>query len=164
MCLVETAAHLARWSGGASLFTTGLQRERARLYQRPQHARRFDLIRLALVFVLSLIWGAAFAETAPKVVPQNPGQVRLSFAPVVKKVTPAVVNVYASRIEKAARNPMFDDPIFRRFFGDGGDDFQGVEVAWIRSDRRPIGSHRHQLSRDRGHDPGEGRAFRQARI
>ena len=77
--------------------------------------------RLALVFTFVLMWGAAFADTAPKVPPQNPGQVRLSFAPVVKKVTPAVVNVYASRVEKAARNPMFDDPIFRRFFG-GGDD------------------------------------------
>ena len=79
------------------------------------------MIRLALVFALALIWGAAFAETAPKVPPQNPSQVRLSFAPVVKKVTPAVVNVYASRVETAPRNPLFDDPIFRRFFG-GGDD------------------------------------------
>ena len=80
------------------------------------------MIRLALVFALVLIWGAAFAETAPKVPPQSPSQVRLSFAPVVKKVTPAVVNVYASRVETAARNPLFDDPIFRRFFGGGGDD------------------------------------------
>jgi Do/DeqQ family serine protease len=84
--------------------------------------RRSGLFRLALVFVLALIWGGAFAETAPKVAPQSPNQVRLSFAPVVKKVTPAVVNVYASRVETAARNPMFDDPIFRRFFGSGGDD------------------------------------------
>ena len=74
--------------------------------------------------MLALIWGAAFAETAPKVAPQSPGQVRLSFAPVVKKVTPAVVNVYASRVETAPRNPLFDDPIFRRFFGGGGDDFR----------------------------------------
>jgi Do/DeqQ family serine protease len=77
---------------------------------------------LALVFVLALIWGSASAETAPKVVPQSPSQVRLSFAPVVKKVTPAVVNVYASRVETAPRNPLFDDPVFRRFFGGGGDE------------------------------------------
>jgi Do/DeqQ family serine protease len=82
---------------------------------------RFGLIRLGLVFVLALISGAAFAETAPRVPPQNPGQVHLSFAPVVKKVTPAVVNVYASRVETAPRNPLFDDPIFRRFFGDDED-------------------------------------------
>ena len=80
------------------------------------------MIRLALVFALALVSGAAFAETAPKVAPQNPTQVRLSFAPVVKKVTPAVVNVYASRVETAPRNPLFDDPIFRQFFGGGGDD------------------------------------------
>src|SRR5579872_7165686 len=82
---------------------------------------RFGLIRLSLVFVLALISGAAFADTATRVVPQNPGQVHLSFAPVVKKVTPAVVNVYASRVETAPRNPLFDDPIFRRFFGGGED-------------------------------------------
>ncbi len=35
---------------------------------------------------------------------------------------PAVVNVYASRVETMPRNPLFDDPIFRRFFGGGGDD------------------------------------------
>ena len=52
---------------------------------------------------------------------RTPSQVRLSFAPVVKKVTPAVVNVYASRVETAPRNPLFDDPIFRQFFGGGGD-------------------------------------------
>jgi Do/DeqQ family serine protease len=46
----------------------------------------------------------------------------LSFAPVVKKVQPAVVNVYASRTDKRPRNPLFDDPIFRRFFGNGGGD------------------------------------------
>ncbi|WP_158818217.1 DegQ family serine endoprotease [Methylocapsa sp. S129] len=58
---------------------------------------------------------------AQKVVPQSPGEVHLSFAPVVKKAQPAVVNVYASRVETRASNPMFDDPIFRRFFGGQGE-------------------------------------------
>ena len=79
------------------------------------------MIRLALALVLALIWGPAFAETAPKVAPQNPGEVRLSFAPVVKRVLPAVVNVYASRVETTPRNPLFDDPIFRQFFGGDSD-------------------------------------------
>jgi len=79
------------------------------------------VICLALAFVLALIWGPAFAETAPKIAPQNPSEVRLSFAPVVKRVLPAVVNVYASRVETTPRNPLFDDPIFRQFFGGGGD-------------------------------------------
>ena len=61
---------------------------------------------------------AAPAQTADKIVPQSAAELHLSFAPVVKKVRPAVVNVYASRVERQARNPLFDDPIFRQFFGD----------------------------------------------
>ena len=34
------------------------------------------------------------------------------------KVAPAVVNVYAAKVVQN-RNPLFDDPIFRRFFGAG---------------------------------------------
>jgi len=56
---------------------------------------------------------------APDVrVPSSAGEIRLSFAPVVKRVAPAVVNVYAARVIE--NRPMFDDPIFRRFFGGGG--------------------------------------------
>jgi Do/DeqQ family serine protease len=51
-------------------------------------------------------------------VPSSPGEIKLSFAPVVKRVTPAVVNVYAARVVEN-RVPLFDDPIFRRFFGGG---------------------------------------------
>jgi Do/DeqQ family serine protease len=80
------------------------------------------LIRLALVAVLTLFFAPALAETVQKAAPQSPGEVHLSFAPVVKKVRPAVVNVYASRVETMPRNPIFDDPIFRRFFGGGGED------------------------------------------
>jgi Do/DeqQ family serine protease len=79
------------------------------------------LIRLALALVFALMNGLAFAETAARVAPQNPGEVRLSFAPVVKKARPAVVNVYASRVETMPRNPLFDDPIFRQFFGGDSD-------------------------------------------
>ena len=43
-------------------------------------------------------------------------ELRLSYAPVVKGVAPAVVNVYAAKVVRN-RNPLFDDPIFRRFFG-----------------------------------------------
>ena len=51
-------------------------------------------------------------------VPQSKAEVLLSFAPVAKAAQPAVVNVYASRTDKPQRNPLFDDPIFRQFFGD----------------------------------------------
>ena len=78
--------------------------------------------RLALAFALSLAAvAAAPAQTADKTVPQSAAELHLSFAPVVKKVRPAVVNVYASRVDEAPRNPLFDDPIFRQFFGDQGE-------------------------------------------
>ncbi len=43
-------------------------------------------------------------------------ELRLSYAPVVQHVAPAVVNVYAAKVVQN-RNPFLDDPIFRRFFG-----------------------------------------------
>jgi Do/DeqQ family serine protease len=80
------------------------------------------LIRLAIAVVFVLLTVPASAETVDRAAPQNPAVARLSFAPVVKKVRPTVVNVYASRVETMPRNPLFDDPIFRRFFGGGGED------------------------------------------
>src|SRR5712672_1896456 len=51
--------------------------------------------------------------------PAEASEIRLSFAPVVRRAAPSVVNVYAARVV-ANRNPFFDDPIFRRFFGAPG--------------------------------------------
>jgi len=44
-----------------------------------------------------------------------------SFAPIVKKVAPSVVNIYSSRTihEQPMINPFFNDPFFRHFFGYG---------------------------------------------
>jgi serine protease Do len=49
--------------------------------------------------------------------PQSLMQVQLSFAPVVKRVAPAVVNVYARTVVQQQVNPLFNDPVFQRFFG-----------------------------------------------
>jgi Do/DeqQ family serine protease len=57
----------------------------------------------------------AFAQVVERKVPTEP-ELRLSYAPVVKRVAPAVVNVYAAKVVRT-QNPLFDDPIFRRFFG-----------------------------------------------
>src|SRR5271154_2583094 len=54
-------------------------------------------------------------------IPASRAEVIFSFAPVVKKAQPAVVNVFASRIDQRPRNPLFDDPVFRHFFGEQGD-------------------------------------------
>ena len=76
--------------------------------------------RLLVPFTLALLVlpvALAFAQTPDnRVVPGSAADVRLSYAPVVKRVAPAVVNVYAAKVIEN-RNPLFDDPIFRRFFG-----------------------------------------------
>jgi Do/DeqQ family serine protease len=66
----------------------------------------------------------SLAATAPSMsqdrrVPASPADLRLSYAPIVQRVQPAVVNVYAAKMVQT-RNPLLDDPIFRRFFGGGG--------------------------------------------
>ena len=43
------------------------------------------------------------------------GQPLPSLAPVLKQVTPSVVNVY-TQTRVRVRSPLLDDPIFRRFF------------------------------------------------
>src|ERR1700674_5472433 len=74
-----------------------------------------------LAAVLPALCGHAFAQDLRNQdvrVPQSLNELKLSYAPVVKRAAPAVVNVYAARVVEN-RVPMFDDPIFRRFFGGG---------------------------------------------
>ena len=59
---------------------------------------------------------AAMAQTA---VPESRAEIALSFAPVVKQVAPAVVNIYTKRtVTKGPVVPLFNDPFFKRFFGE----------------------------------------------
>ena len=79
-------------------------------------------MRLTPIFAAVLTAVASFATAAvaqERRVP-NAGELRLSYAPVVQRVAPAVVNVYAAKTVQQVRNPLFDDPIFRRFFGAPG--------------------------------------------
>jgi Do/DeqQ family serine protease len=71
----------------------------------------------AIFFVSHLASGAGAQERVQdRRVPSSPTELQLSFAPVVKRVTPAVVNVYAARVVEN-RNPFLNDPLFRQFFG-----------------------------------------------
>ncbi|HUV32521.1 MAG TPA: Do family serine endopeptidase [Devosiaceae bacterium] len=71
---------------------------------------------LTLVILATLTLQPARAQDA-RVVPQSDAQVRLSYAPVVARAAPAVVNVYATRVEQV-RQPLLSDPFFERFFGE----------------------------------------------
>lgn len=76
---------------------------------------RLTPVHAALAATLALMpLSAAHAE---KAVPHSMAQVQLSFAPVVKRVAPAVVNVYARSVVRQRVNPMFANPLFQQFFG-----------------------------------------------
>ena len=68
---------------------------------------------------LVLLAPAAPGPAAEKQLPQSRAQLELSFAPLVRKAAPAVVNIYTSKTVQARRvSPLFNDPFFRRFFGE----------------------------------------------
>jgi serine protease Do len=73
---------------------------------------------LAAIFQLTL-WGKETepvirAETTPV---NRDAKLGASFAPVVKKAAPSVVNIYTTRTVHMRVNPFFNDPVFRQFFG-----------------------------------------------
>jgi len=74
---------------------------------------------IALVLAVAAAGGAGAQERqSERQVPSSAGQVQLSFAPLVRRVAPAVVNVYAARVVQN-NNPFLADPFFRQFFGGG---------------------------------------------
>ena len=68
---------------------------------------------IALLLMVSM--GSATAEA-----PFSREQIKLSFAPVVKQVSPAVVNIYTRTVIRQSSNPLATDPFLRRFFGENG--------------------------------------------
>ncbi|HEY7764506.1 MAG TPA: DegQ family serine endoprotease [Aestuariivirgaceae bacterium] len=71
------------------------------------------------IFMLSFLAIMACPIQAQKTVPQSFAHLQLSFAPLVKQTSPAVVNVYArTRVKTRSLSLFADDPFFRRFFGD----------------------------------------------
>lgn len=73
---------------------------------------------LASVMLVATLIGAPSFAMAQKTPPNTKQEITLSFAPLVKKTAPAVVNIYTRKIVRArSRMPLFDDPFFRQFFG-----------------------------------------------
>jgi Do/DeqQ family serine protease len=76
-----------------------------------------------LIFSCWLVMGARFHEAGAqsffeKIAPRSKTDLTYSYAPVVKKAAPAVVNVYVRSRVQQRRSPFLDDPFFRRFFGE----------------------------------------------
>jgi Do/DeqQ family serine protease len=75
--------------------------------------KRADLALAALMLV------AAIAPPAPAAMPSAVGDTPVpSLSPIVKKVSPAVVNIATRGTirDRGPQNPLLDDPFFRRFF------------------------------------------------
>lgn len=70
--------------------------------------------RLMLVLIVALLPALAQAET---VIPTGRAQISLSFAPVVRKAAPAVVNIYTRKVVAERISPFANDPLFSELFG-----------------------------------------------
>ena len=90
---------------------------------------------LAALFVVSTLkpeWLPARSAAQPAVLPVQteaaPAAASArteSFHEAVRRSSPAVVNIFTSKEVRAPRNPLLNDPLFRRFFGEQfGDDTQ----------------------------------------
>jgi serine protease DegS/serine protease DegQ len=62
-------------------------------------------------------------ETPPPATPAAVSRVD-SYHDAVMQAAPAVVNIFTAKEVRTPRHPFFNDPLFRRFFGDPGDDTQ----------------------------------------
>ncbi len=91
-------------------------------------------VMLAVLFVLGTLkpewvpFGAGgpriveLSQSAPPASAEGRTASAGSYSDAVRRAQPAVVNVFTSKDIKAPRNPLLNDPLFRRFFGDRGDD------------------------------------------
>ncbi len=81
---------------------------------RSSGAGTLPMAALALVTLISgLITPCAALAALPPAVASTPLP---SLAPMVKRVSPAVVNIQTRGTVREQRNPLMDDPFFRRFF------------------------------------------------
>ena len=71
-------------------------------------------IALLLLAALSVFAGN---PAAAQTVPSTRSQLTYSFAPIVKQVAPAVVNIYTRRVVETRSSPFMNDPFFQQFFG-----------------------------------------------
>ena len=78
---------------------------------------------VGLALALVLIWffpqlgGLPLDPPVAHTQGQSP-QAPASYHDAVVAVAPAVVNVYAVRVQQPVQHPLFQDPLFKRFFGD----------------------------------------------
>jgi len=82
-----------------------------------------------MAIILIGVGATAFAQE--RTIPQTKQQIQLSYSPLVKKVSPAVVNIYTKRLVTRQVSPFMGDPFFEKFFGSrfGGLNRQQLESS-----------------------------------
>jgi len=70
---------------------------------------------LVLLLRPDLVGREPATQTQPIVIERGAGPV--SYADAVQRSAPSVVNVFATKITRETSHPLFDDPLFKRFFG-----------------------------------------------
>jgi S1-C subfamily serine protease len=102
--------------------TPGGKRGRSRALEgwRFEKLRR-HLRRLGIVLLLAVSQtpaASAPASAQQRELPPSRGAAQYSFASIVKRTAPAVVNVYVRGQAQTFVSPFANDPFFRRFFGE----------------------------------------------
>src|SRR5215831_18299323 len=117
------AAKCRRRQGGSQAVASRSERRQRRTGER---STRDEMGKFAFARLRVAAWGlfcgallvAAPAAAQRRDPPPTRDAVQYSFAPIVKKAAPAVVNVYVRARVSTFVSPFADDPLFRRFFGD----------------------------------------------
>ena len=78
----------------------------------------FAVLATAVLSGLFPVGRQAQAESLQKLPPPSREAAQYSFAPIVRKAAPAVVNVYVRSRVQTTVSPFANDPIFRRLFGE----------------------------------------------
>ncbi|HEB95590.1 MAG TPA: trypsin-like serine protease [Sedimenticola thiotaurini] len=77
---------------------------------------------LAAALLVTALFGLAGDDAGPSLAERlrrGIGSGPVSYADAVARATPSVVNVFSSKVTREQGRSLFDDPLFRRFFGDG---------------------------------------------
>lgn len=75
------------------------------------------MLRVLSLILIALVSVSPAVAQVERRVPETNAEIRLSYAPIVREVAPAVVNVYATRVTQQQRQSLFSDPFFEQFFG-----------------------------------------------
>ncbi len=73
-------------------------------------------LRFVLAFLAATLAAGCAAAQPQREAPVSRAAIQLSFAPIVKRVAPAVVNITSRKAVTVERNTFLDDPFFNFFF------------------------------------------------